>query len=37
MVADDGAVVLKFWMHLDKAAQKKRLEALEWGARRGGG
>jgi AMP-polyphosphate phosphotransferase len=29
MLADDGAVILKFWMHLDKKAQRKRLEALE--------
>jgi AMP-polyphosphate phosphotransferase len=28
-LADDGAVILKFWMHLDKRAQRKRLEALE--------
>jgi polyphosphate:AMP phosphotransferase len=28
-LADDGAVVLKFWMHLGKAAQKKRLKAFE--------
>lgn len=28
-LADDGALILKFWMHLDKAAQKGRLEALE--------
>jgi polyphosphate:AMP phosphotransferase len=27
-LADDGAVILKFWMHLDRKAQKKRLEAL---------
>jgi len=27
-LADDGAVVLKFWMHLDRKAQKKRLTAL---------
>ena len=27
-LADDGAVILKFWMHLDRAAQKKRLRAL---------
>ncbi len=29
MLADDGALVLKFWMHLGKEAQKKRLKALE--------
>jgi polyphosphate:AMP phosphotransferase len=28
-LADDGAVILKFWMHLDQKAQRKRLEALE--------
>lgn len=28
-LADDGMVILKFWMHLGKAAQKKRLRALE--------
>jgi len=28
-LADDGALILKFWMHLDKRAQKKRLEKLE--------
>ena len=28
-LTDDGAVVLKFWMHLGKAAQKKRLRAFE--------
>jgi polyphosphate:AMP phosphotransferase len=28
-LADDGAVILKFWMHLGKAAQKKRLKKLE--------
>jgi AMP-polyphosphate phosphotransferase len=27
-LADDGAVILKFWMHLDRRAQKKQLEAL---------
>ena len=27
-LADDGAVILKFWMHLDRKAQKKQLEAL---------
>ncbi len=29
MLAADGALILKFWMHLDKARQKKRLKALE--------
>lgn len=28
-LADDGAVILKFWMHLSKKAQKERLKALE--------
>jgi AMP-polyphosphate phosphotransferase len=28
-LADDGAVILKFWMHLSKAAQKKRLTSFE--------
>jgi polyphosphate kinase 2 (PPK2 family) len=28
-LADDGALILKFWMHLGKKAQKKRLRALE--------
>ena len=28
-LADDGALILKFWMHLDKEAQRKRLKALE--------
>ena len=26
-LADDGAVILKFWMHLDRDAQKKRLSS----------
>ena len=29
MLSDDGALILKFWMHLDKKSQRKRLEALE--------
>ncbi len=29
LLADDGALILKFWMHLDKARQRKRLKALE--------
>ena len=29
MLADDGALILKFWMHLGKDAQKRRLKALE--------
>ncbi len=29
LLADDGALILKFWMHLDKKGQKKRLTALE--------
>lgn len=28
MLAEDGAVILKFWMHLDRKAQKNRLRAL---------
>jgi polyphosphate:AMP phosphotransferase len=28
-LTDDGALILKFWMHLGKKAQKKRLRALE--------
>jgi AMP-polyphosphate phosphotransferase len=28
MLADDGAVILKFWMHLDRKGQEKRLHAL---------
>ncbi|MBT8427094.1 MAG: polyphosphate:AMP phosphotransferase, partial [Erythrobacter sp.] len=28
MLADDGALILKFWMHLSRDAQKERLEAL---------
>lgn len=29
MLIDDGAVVIKFWMHLSRDAQKRRLKALE--------
>ena len=29
LLANDGALILKFWMHLGKAAQKKRLKTLE--------
>ncbi len=29
MLADDGALILKFWMHLGKDAQKQRLRKLE--------
>ena len=29
MLSDEGALVLKFWFHLSKAAQKKRLTSLE--------
>ncbi len=29
MLAADGALILKFWMHLGKAAQKRRLKHLE--------
>ncbi len=28
-LADDGALILKFWMHLGKDAQKRRLKKLE--------
>jgi polyphosphate:AMP phosphotransferase len=28
-LTDDGAIIVKFWMHLSKAAQKKRLKAFE--------
>ncbi len=28
-LADDGALILKFWMHLDKGQQKRRLRKLE--------
>jgi polyphosphate:AMP phosphotransferase len=28
MLADEGVLVLKYWLHLSKAAQKARLEAL---------
>ena len=28
-LTDDGALILKFWMHLSKAAQKTRLRTLE--------
>ena len=29
MLTDEGAVLLKFWIHLSKAAQKKRLQELD--------
>jgi polyphosphate:AMP phosphotransferase len=29
MLTDDGALILKFWMHLGKKAQRKRLRSLE--------
>jgi AMP-polyphosphate phosphotransferase len=29
MLVDDGAVIVKFWFHLSKKGQKKRLEELE--------
>ncbi len=28
-LADDGALIIKFWMHLSRSAQKKRFKALE--------
>lgn len=29
VLADDGALILKFWMHLGRSQQKRRLKALE--------
>ncbi len=29
MLADEGALILKFWLHLSKAGQRKRLKSLE--------
>jgi polyphosphate kinase 2 (PPK2 family) len=29
MLADDGAVIVKFWLHISKREQKKRFKALE--------
>src|SRR3989304_972379 len=29
MLCDEGALILKFWFHLSKQQQKKRLKALE--------
>ncbi len=29
VLADDGALILKFWMHLGRSQQKRRLRALE--------
>ncbi|HXV86488.1 MAG TPA: polyphosphate:AMP phosphotransferase [Gemmatimonadales bacterium] len=29
MLADDGTVIIKWWFHLSKAAQQRRLKALE--------
>jgi polyphosphate:AMP phosphotransferase len=29
VLAEDGAVILKFWMHLDRNAQRERLRSLE--------
>lgn len=29
MLADEGALILKFWLHLSKDCQKKRLKSLE--------
>lgn len=29
MLADDGTLILKFWMHLGRVQQKKRMKALE--------
>ncbi|MSP91947.1 MAG: polyphosphate:AMP phosphotransferase [Myxococcales bacterium] len=33
MLADEGVLLLKFWFHLSKTAQKKRLKKLEGDAR----
>ena len=33
MLTDEGLVLLKFWIHLSKSAQKKRLKALDESAR----
>lgn len=35
MLADDGAVILKFWLHLSRKEQKKRLKKLEAAGRLG--
>ncbi len=32
-LADDGALIIKFWMHLSRSAQKQRLRKLERNAR----
>ena len=37
MLADEGALILKFWFHLSKKAQKKRLKALASRSRRRAG
>ena len=29
MLADEGALILKFWFHLDKQSQRKRLEKID--------
>src|SRR5574341_2379674 len=29
MLADDGTVIVKFWLHINKKEQKKRFQALE--------
>ena len=36
-LADDGALILKFWMHLGKSEQKKRLKSLEKDPEKNGG
>ena len=33
MLASEGALMLKFWLHLDKDEQKKRLNKLVRNAR----
>jgi len=37
MLTNEGALMLKFWFHLSKQQQKKRLKALEKDPRRAGG
>mgnify|MGYP001161958318 CR=1 FL=1 len=34
MLVDDGALIVKFWFHLSKAAQRARLEAIDRDPRR---
>ena len=37
MLTDEGALILKFWFHLSKEAQRRRLKALRSDPRRVGG